>query len=176
MFMLDFVFPNYWESYGTAMRALYNGDLKEWTRHSNFVFPQLAKCMFHNYGPSGSIQSKDSLCVLPLNMFNSKVFTFVWVWFVFLAIVSIFDMLFILLLIMSKTIRLFVLKRKGSLTITLKQLRNVTNDGNLGDWFVLIQMSKNLNAVDFDNIITDLAAVKASKLQYELDKTREAVL
>merc|ERR1712203_404616 len=33
----------------------------------NRVFPKVAKCTFQKFGPSGSLQKHDALCVLPLN-------------------------------------------------------------------------------------------------------------
>ena len=38
----------------------------------------------HKYGPSGTIENKDGLCVLPLNIINEKIYVFLWFWFVFL--------------------------------------------------------------------------------------------
>ena len=35
--------------------------------------PQVAKCSFQKFGPSGSLQKHDALCVLPLNIINEKV-------------------------------------------------------------------------------------------------------
>ena len=46
------------------------------------VFPKVTKCTFHKYGPSGSIQTHDGLCVLPLNIINEKIYVFMWLWFV----------------------------------------------------------------------------------------------
>lgn len=37
------------------------------------VFPKLTKCTFFKYGPSGSIQRHDALCVMALNVVNEKV-------------------------------------------------------------------------------------------------------
>ena len=39
----------------------------------NIVFPKVAKCTFHKYGPSGTIENKDGLCILALNIINEKV-------------------------------------------------------------------------------------------------------
>ena len=66
----------------------------------------MAKCTFQKFGPSGSLQKHDALCVLPLNIINEKVnsfslsslkhkkmnpfqiYVFLYLWFVFLAAVS----------------------------------------------------------------------------------------
>ena len=41
------------------------------------VFPKVTKCTFNKYGPSGTVEKKDGLCVLPVNIINEKSFIFV---------------------------------------------------------------------------------------------------
>jgi len=52
------------------------------------LFPKVTKCTFHKYGPSGSIEKKDGLCVLSLNIINEKIFIVVWFWLVVVACVT----------------------------------------------------------------------------------------
>lgn len=52
-----------------------------------FLF-QVTKCIFHKYGPSGSIQKHDALCVMALNIVNEKIYTVLWFWFVVLAVIT----------------------------------------------------------------------------------------
>jgi hypothetical protein len=52
------------------------------------VFPKVTKCTFHNYGPSGTVEKKDGLCVLPLNIINEKIYIFIWFWLIIVAIIS----------------------------------------------------------------------------------------
>lgn len=54
----------------------------------DIVFPKMTKCTFHKYGPSGTIQKHDALCVMALNIVNEKTYTFLWFWFIILAIVT----------------------------------------------------------------------------------------
>jgi hypothetical protein len=44
------------------------------------IFPKVTKCTFNFYGPSGTLQSRDGLCALPLNILNDKIFVFLWFW------------------------------------------------------------------------------------------------
>ena len=37
------------------------------------VFPTMSECIFHTYGFSGTVQKTALLCVLPMNVINSKV-------------------------------------------------------------------------------------------------------
>jgi len=47
------------------------------------VFPRMTKCIFHKFGPSGSIERFDALCVLSRNILSEKMFAFLWFWYDF---------------------------------------------------------------------------------------------
>lgn len=49
------------------------------------LFPKMTKCTIHTFGPAGTVQIHDALCVLPLNVVNEKIFVVLWFWLVFLA-------------------------------------------------------------------------------------------
>lgn len=42
------------------------------------IFPKDVKCTFHKYGSSGSMENRDSLCLLPRNMLYDKIFLCIW--------------------------------------------------------------------------------------------------
>jgi len=48
----------------------------------------VTKCTFFQYGPSGTVEKKDGLCVLPLNIINEKIYIFIWFWLVGIAVIS----------------------------------------------------------------------------------------
>ena len=52
------------------------------------VFPKVTKCTFHKFGPSGTIEKFDGLCVLPLNIINEKIYVFLWFWFIIVACIT----------------------------------------------------------------------------------------
>ena len=50
----------------------------------NRVFPKVAKCNFNKYGPSGTVEIFDGLCILSLNIINEKASIESWaslIWF-----------------------------------------------------------------------------------------------
>merc|ERR1719394_443689 len=41
-----------------------------------YIFPRLTKYTFHKFGTSGELEKHDALCILPLNIFNEKIYLF----------------------------------------------------------------------------------------------------
>ena len=42
----------------------------------NLIFPKMTKCTLNAYGPSGTIEGHDALCVLAVNIINEKILLF----------------------------------------------------------------------------------------------------
>lgn len=53
------------------------------------IFPKVTKCIFFKYGPTGTIENIDNMCVLAINILNEKVYTILWFLFVFVIFFSI---------------------------------------------------------------------------------------
>lgn len=49
---------------------------------------QVTKCIFHKYGPSGTIQNHDALCIMALNIINEKIYVFLWYWYIILSVIT----------------------------------------------------------------------------------------
>lgn len=80
------------------------------------IFPRVTKCTFHKYGPSGSIQTHDALCVLALNILNEKIYILLWFWFIILSIMSTFAVLYSMALLTMPSAREFILKMRFKFT------------------------------------------------------------
>jgi hypothetical protein len=46
----------------------------------SYFVSRLTKCTFHKFGASGELEKHDALCILPLNIFNEKIYIFLWFW------------------------------------------------------------------------------------------------
>ncbi|CAM1299206.1 Inx2 (predicted) [Pycnogonum litorale] len=121
------------------------------------IFPRVTKCTFHKFGPSGDIQRHDALCVLTINVINEKVYVFLWFWFVILAILSISSVVYRLLLIISPDLRRFVLRTCYGLVSRRRRIDVVSDEGGVGDWFVLNLLGKNLDSFNFKSLIDHLS-------------------
>lgn len=118
------------------------------------VFPRLTKCTFHRYGSSGDVQRHDAMCILPINIINEKIYVFLWFWFYFLAIASIVAIIYRALTILIPRIRVLATQSRCRLA-NREALESVVNRLRIGDWFVLDLLSKNLDPLNFRDLMVD---------------------
>ena len=84
MFLMDVFFGGQFSTYGYHVISLSLSSEKERLDPIAKIFPKMTKCTFNRYGSSGTIQTFDGLCVLPINIINEKVFIFIWFWYLLL--------------------------------------------------------------------------------------------
>lgn len=126
------------------------------------IFPKVTKCSFHKYGPSGTLQKLDGLCVLSLNIINEKIYVLLWLWFFILGILSCLAIVYRIFTLLIPKLRcsVFYCRTRTSLH---KNLRYVLEKCEIGDWFILYQLSKNINALVFEEIVLELSIILKNK-------------
>lgn len=120
------------------------------------VFPRLTKCTFHRYGSSGDVQRHDAMCILPINIINEKIYVFLWFWFIVLAVASGIVLIYRVLIIFYPRARLMVTRSRARLA-NHDNLETIINKCKLGDWLLLDLLSKNLDPLNFRDVVNDLA-------------------
>merc|ERR1712127_785173 len=113
IFFTDMFLGYQFRNFGSDVLSVTEGDMHTRNDPLNMVFPKVTKCIFQKYGPSGSLQKHDALCVLPLNIINEKIYIFLYLWFVFLAAVSGIWLLYRLLTIISHDMRVNVIHARS---------------------------------------------------------------
>ncbi|KAF8773083.1 Innexin inx2 like protein [Argiope bruennichi] len=120
------------------------------------VFPRVTKCLFYVYGTGGSVEKKDTMCILPINIINEKIYIFIWFWFIILAVLSALVLVYRLVLVFWPNSRFMVTTCRARL-VKHDHLRLVLSRASLGDWFILDMLSKNVDSMYYKEIIVDLA-------------------
>jgi innexin len=122
-----------------------------------YVFPRVTKCIFHKYGASGTIQKHDSLCILPLNIVNEKTYIFIWFWFVTLACMLFCLLVYRALILSVPSMRpnLLVVRHRGLISRDVAQA--VSRKTDIGDWWVLYMLGRNIDPNIYREIVGELA-------------------
>jgi len=124
------------------------------------VFPTVTSCTIPNVGASGVAQYHNGLCVLTQNIINEKIYLILWFWYAFLGPVSVIYFCYRLITLLFHGVRYSLLYRKIRRKYdeeTPRCLQFVLAKGQIGDWFVLYQLSKNCNPYFFREFIRELA-------------------
>jgi len=124
------------------------------------VFPTVTSCTIPNVGASGVAQFHNGLCVLTQNIINEKIYLVLWFWYIFLGPVSVIYLCYRLITLMFHGVRYSLLYRKVKRKYDdemPRALDYILAKGQLGDWFVLYQLSKNCNPYFFREFIKELS-------------------
>jgi len=112
MFLIDSFLGGEFFKYGTEVLNFSQMDQENRYDPMVAVFPRVTKCTFHKFGPSGTIQTHDALCILALNILNEKIYIFLWFWFILLAIISGMALAYSIALVTLPSIRETILLRR----------------------------------------------------------------
>ena len=98
------------------------------------LFPTEVACNINIGSTTGALDRTNFLCILGNNLFNQKYFFVLWLWWMFLLIVSVIGMVYRIARISFPSLSRYLLSRKihGKSLVELDQLRL-----NSGDAFVL---------------------------------------
>jgi len=154
MYLMDTFLGGLFSTYGTDVLNIVNDEDARVDPMAR-TFPKMAKCTFHKYGPSGTIQLHDGLCILPLNIINEKIFIVLWFWYIALAIWTGIFLCYRITTVASSQVRylLFCNRSKGTRPMDVAE---ITNRLWLGDWIILMQLAKNINGEVFNDLVGDL--------------------
>lgn len=160
--MLNIIIPGFWNRYAQAVSALLTGDLNNWMKHSEIIFPKLAKCAYKIFGSSGTLQSFDAFCLLPLNILNQKLFIIVWIWYIVQLFVSILNLLYWVIISHSENMRIYILRKKSMNSVSHNLMLRASRSAHLGNFFILNQIAKNTNPMTFVELVSNLALNKTN--------------
>lgn len=156
IFLMDAFLGGEFSTYGSKVISFTGWDWSVRYDPMIKVFPRLTKCTFHRYGSSGDVQKHDAMCILPINIINEKIYVFLWFWFVILSVLSGVVLLYRAVIVFYPKSRLMVTRSRARLA-NQDYLETIINKCKLGDWLILDLLSKNLDPLNFRDVINDFA-------------------
>jgi innexin len=89
LFLLSKVLSTKYSTFGAdVVRSMV--DNVDWTEESYVAFPRVTLCEFKVRGQDmANVHPYTVQCVLPINIYNEKIYVFLWFWLIFVASVSV---------------------------------------------------------------------------------------
>jgi len=141
------------------------------------TFPRVASCNYWRFGSGGRQENINAICILRLNIINDKVFLVLWWWFALISLLGALRMLYRAVQVQSPGLRYKLLEVRLSRFFRRsggrESIQSFLLECKVGDWFVLYQLSKNLNRqffVDFLTAVTRRLAEEGETGQLQEDE------
>jgi len=138
------------------------------------VFPRIAACDYIRFGPGGGQETKNAICILGLNMINDKIFLVLWYWYIVLTVLGCIRLFYRGCQVSSSRVRYVMMRAKMhryfKSDTNLKHVKNYIYHCSLGDWFVLYQMSRNMNRRFFADFLVILSKRVNPHPHFECDE------
>ncbi|XP_045475550.1 innexin inx3 [Harmonia axyridis] len=142
-------------TYGTDVINFSNMDQENRTDPMVSIFPRVTKCTFTKFGPSGSIQKHDALCVLALNILNEKIYIFLWFWFIIIAILSGLAICYSAAVVLLPNTRETILRRRFRFGAH-NAVDTIIRKTQVGDFLLIHFLGQNMNLMVFGEILEEL--------------------
>ena len=101
-------------------------------------------------------ESHDALCLLALNIISEKIYVFLWFWLITLAVLTAVYLIYQFAVVLIPGLRQTMLERNAK-TDYRDRIDILMKKANIGDWFVLFLLSKNLDSILFREFISQLS-------------------
>jgi hypothetical protein len=156
MFLMDSFLDGEFLTYGTEVVKFMQSDQEDRVDPMIYIFPRMTKCTFFKYGLSGEVERHDSICILPLNIVNEKIYIFLWFWFIILAILTSILVIYRLCIVASYRLRAYLFKIHYRF-ISKRDIDKISMHYSVGDWYLLYMMGVNIDARIFYEVFHELA-------------------
>jgi len=151
------------------------------------TFPTQTSCNRNTGGIASSKNTKNGICQLNQNILNQYIFLILWVWFVILGFIGFLQLLIETFTVIPK-FRVFLIKwdlppladenrkiKHEEIPLTRDNVDAKTTEGNtiskylngleIGDWFLLYQISKNMNKQFFYEFIKTISTTPQNDVE-----------
>ncbi|XP_066261516.1 innexin inx2-like [Euwallacea similis] len=147
--LMNFYLEGKFLSYGFEVAS------KPWPMAFHAVFPKRAKCNFTKYGVSGSNESRDMLCILPLNILNEKFFLILWYWILFMFVVTVSALIYRFMFLGLQRFRMYLLMAQVR-NLNRNKMQTLAKYLSHGQFFLLYNIGKNINPVIYKELLLSI--------------------
>lgn len=169
MLLTKWIIRDFWHVYFNAVASFLQGDFDKFNRDAAYLFPIQAKCNYTEFGPSGSSQLVDALCILPQNVILDKIFVFLYIWYILMLVSSMLNLIYLLVMFLFGMLRIYSVGHMLERTVTIRECKEISGNGDYGLWFTLRIFHRNLVPNQFQNLCKELHLL--TKSEFQIQKT-----
>ena len=156
IYLVDAFLGGEFSTYGIKVLNFLEADPENRIDPMAMIFPRVTKCSFYKYGPSGTIQTHDSICVLPINIINEKIYVFLWFWLIILSFISIVGLISHVVSMLIPQITKMNLKSRAMNRKDVN-LDDLGRHFEIGDWKLLYILGTNMEPLVFGEFLQELS-------------------
>merc|ERR1712156_209825 len=156
IYFIDVFLGGEFSTYGVSALGFLEADPEKRIDPMAIIFPRVTKCSFYKYGPSGTIQTHDSICVLPINIINEKIYVFLWFWLIILSFISIVGLISHVVSMLIPQITKMNLKSRAMNRKDVN-LDDMGRHFEIGDWKLLYILGTNMEPLVFGEFLQELS-------------------
>lgn len=155
IYFVDVFLGGEFSTYGIRVLNFMEADPENRIDPMAVVFPRVTKCSFYKYGPSGTVQTHDTICVLPINIINEKIYVALWFWLIILSCLTIISLIYHIFTMITPTFTKIYIRSRTMNQSNLR-LEEMGKHFEVGDWKLLYLLSKNMEPVVFGEFLREL--------------------
>lgn len=156
MFLMNKFFNGAFFTFGLEVIAFSQRDQEDRIDPMIYIFPRMTKCTFNKFGASGEVEKHDTLCILPLNIINEKIYIFLWFWFLILGGVTAIMIFYRFLIVVSSSLQTYLLCGQFGI-IKPEVIQTIMKKKGYGDWYLLFMLSQNVDELQYQSVLEEVA-------------------
>ncbi|CAN7948768.1 unnamed protein product [Ixodes hexagonus] len=153
--LTDVALSGVFVSYGSDVLQWYHGESgQRLVSPMVRAFPRVTMCSFAKYGHSGTVETKEAICVLPVNIVNEKLFLFLWFWYLVLLTTGALLLVYRVFLVLHAPLRYGLLQARYP---DSEQMGTLVRSLPVGDVFLLGLIGQNADPLVFEQLVRELS-------------------
>ncbi len=111
------------------------------------LFPRQTTCTVKRFGPGGNVINTEAMCIIPLNVMNEKIFAFLWVYMLFVALLATIHLFWTSALVAFHYVRRRVFKCQSPFSKP-NIILIITMNASWSDWLMTYLVITNIDNYD----------------------------
>ncbi|KAL7048163.1 hypothetical protein ACKWTF_003249 [Chironomus riparius] len=150
---------DFWNEYQQAATSFLFLDYSQFYSESSRIFPRQVTCNYSSYSFEPFTVTKEEVaCTFPHNDLKAVIFAIIYIWYIFILTWAVLHLFLMIVLYICKCLRLRLIRRMLGRPATVCECKHLSENGDIGLWFLLRIFRRNMHLAHFQDLCTGLLA------------------